>query len=102
MDFSDDLIRAALELMGFVTANGLPWTCSDETLLMLLQLNPSLPMDTPRGKGRALLVIDPGEDHHLLWTVALDETGEIWTFPNPEVRLQPNQTFGVRLEKDLQ
>lgn len=61
---------------------------------MILQLNPTIPLDTPKGAGQALLVIDYGSEHHLMWTVAIDSTGEIWTFSNPEVRAQKNITVG--------
>ena len=68
---------------------------------MITQLNPTIPLDTPKGKGRAHLVIDYGEEHHLLWVVFLDSSGESWTFPNPQVRLRPNPTMGVRDEKEV-
>jgi hypothetical protein len=61
---------------------------------MIIQLNPSVPLDTPKGKGQALFLIDYGCEHHLMWTVALDDNGEIWTFSNPEVRAQKNITMG--------
>lgn len=64
--------------------------------MTILQLNPSVPLDTPLGKGHAILVIDYGEDHHLIWTVVIDETGEIWSFPNPRVRAQQNMTMERR------
>jgi len=60
----------------------------------LLQLNPTIPLDTPKGSGQALLVIDYGPEHHLLWVVAIDETREIWTWANPEVRARVNPTMG--------
>ena len=61
---------------------------------MILQLNPTIPMETPKGNGIAWLVIDYGEEHNLLWTVAIDETGEIWTFQNLDVRALKNITMG--------
>jgi hypothetical protein len=64
---------------------------------MITQLNPPIPLSTPKGDGYALLVIDYGQEHHLLWTVAIDATGEIWTFANPEVRAQKNVTMGRTL-----
>ena len=60
---------------------------------MIKQLNPTIPVTTPKGKGQALALIDYGSEHHLFWTVAIDETGEIWTFPNPKVRAQKNITM---------
>ncbi len=65
---------------------------------MILQLNPPLPLETPKGKGWAHLVIDYGQEHHLLWTVFLDESGACWTFSNPEIKMQPNLTMGCRLQ----
>jgi hypothetical protein len=59
----------------------------------MMQLNPSIPVSTPVGNGYAFMVIDYGEDHHLLWTVAIDQTGEIWTYSNPHVRVRPNVTM---------
>ena len=61
---------------------------------MMLQLNPPIPVDTPRGKGLAHLVLDPGVEHHLQWVVFIDETRECWTFQNPEIRIQANPTMG--------
>lgn len=64
----------------------------------MLQLNPPLPLVTPRGKGMAVLVNDPGTENHLEWTVLLDN-GEVWTFQNPDVRAQENQTAGRPIPK---
>jgi hypothetical protein len=59
------------------------------------QLDPSLPMSVEgRGDGYAIAVIDYGPEHHLIWVVAIDATGEIWSAPNPSVRMQPNWTMG--------
>lgn len=61
---------------------------------MLLQLNPPIPLETPKGKGFAHIVIDYGQEFDLLWVVFIDETRECWTFKNPEVKIQSNITFG--------
>jgi len=62
---------------------------------MLTQLNPPIPMTIEgKGKGYAIAVIDYGLEHHLMWVVALDEDGSIWTAANPSVRLQTNWTAG--------
>jgi hypothetical protein len=57
------------------------------------QLNPTIPMVSPKGKGYAIGVIDYSTEHHICWVVAQD-SGEIWTWQNPEVRLQSNVTMG--------
>ena len=63
---------------------------------MILQLSPTVPLDTPRGPARAHLVIDYGEDHHLYWVCFIDATGECWTFANGQVKLRENPTMAVR------
>ena len=64
---------------------------------MILQLSPSIPLVTPHGKGYALFLINPSDDHNLQWVVAQDD-GEIWTWQNPQVRMQPNVTMGRTLD----
>jgi hypothetical protein len=61
---------------------------------MMIQLNPTVPLWTPKGAGFAHFVIDMGQEHHLMWVVFIDETGECWTFANPEVRIQYNISMG--------
>jgi hypothetical protein len=61
---------------------------------MLLQLNPTVPLLTPKGKGTAWFVIDCGMENNLRWVVAQDDTGEIWTWGNQDVRARQNTTEG--------
>ncbi len=60
----------------------------------MLQLNPKVPVvvTTTDGKhknrpGEALFLWPVSPEHHVLWGVAFDDTGEIWWVPNPEVRV---------------
>ena len=61
---------------------------------MILQLNPTIPLTTPKGNGLAVALIDYGEDHDLKWVVIQDGTGEIWTWNNDKVRGVKNITLG--------
>jgi hypothetical protein len=63
---------------------------------MITQLNPPLPMKTPKGEGLAHFLIDYGPESNLMWVVFMDADGACWTVPNPEVRLTPNWTMGRR------
>ena len=65
---------------------------------MLTQLQPTIPLLTPKGKGFAHFVIDYSQEHDLLWVVFLDETGECWTFSNADIRLQSNFTLNRKPE----
>lgn len=62
---------------------------------MILQLNPTIWLKTPKGIGLAHFLIDYGEEHDLMWVVADDATGEVWTWSNPEVRFIPNTSLGA-------
>ena len=61
---------------------------------MMIQLNPTLPLLTPKGPALAHFLIDYGEEHHLMWVCVQDGTGEIWTWPNNKVTAQSNITMG--------
>lgn len=67
---------------------------------MMLQLKPPIPVWTSMGTGHAILVMDYSQEHHLIWTIAMDNSGEIWSLPNPEVRLQRNITMGREIDKE--
>lgn len=61
---------------------------------MIQQLNPPLPLLTPKGTAWAHLVIDYGPEADLLWVCFQDATGQCWTWRNRDVRVQPNVTLG--------
>lgn len=56
----------------------------------MLQLTPPLPLLTPKGKAFAHFVIDYSQEHDLLWVCFICDTGECWTFPNFQVRMESN------------
>jgi hypothetical protein len=65
--------------------------------MMLTQLNPPLPLLTPKGKAWAHLVIDYGPEADLMWVCFQDQDGACWTWSNRDVRIQANATLGRRL-----
>lgn len=60
----------------------------------MIQLNPSIPVETPKGTGQAIVLIDYSSEHDLYWVVFLDDSRECWTFSNRDIRAQPNITLG--------
>ena len=60
---------------------------------MMLQLNPPMPLETPKGRAFAHVLLDYGPEFDLIWVCFIDDTGESWCFRNPEVRIQKNLTF---------
>ena len=67
---------------------------------MITQLNPAIPVSCPKGKGLAWLVIDYGIEHDLMWTISIDDTGEIWTFNNKLVRALKNITMNRKFDNN--
>lgn len=47
-------------------------------------------------KGWAYGWEQPGIDSHRIWVVVLDETGEVLDVPQPEIRVDPNWSYGRR------
>ncbi len=60
----------------------------------MLQLDPPLPVTTPKGSALAHVLIDYGPEHNLLWVCFQDATGECWTWANKDIRAQVNITMG--------
>ena len=60
---------------------------------MMLQLDPPLPLDTPKGSALAHVLIDYGPEADLIW-VCFQDNGECWSWRNSEVRAQRNITMG--------
>jgi len=64
---------------------------------MYTELKQSLPVHViDKGDGYAIAVIDYGQEHDLIWVVVLNESGEIWSVRNQEVRVKSNWTMGRR------
>lgn len=61
---------------------------------MIIQIDPALPVETPKGKALAHFLIDYGPEHHLLWVCFQNEGGECWTWPNPDIKAESNPTMG--------
>ena len=60
---------------------------------MMLQLDPALPVVTPKGKVIAHVMIDYGVEADLIWVV-FQEDGECWCWRNQDIRAEKNITFG--------
>ena len=64
---------------------------------MILQLNPVIEVDTPKGRGHAEFLLDYGPEADLLWVVVMRDTGEIWTLRNADLRATANVSIGRKL-----
>lgn len=69
---------------------------------MMIQLNPAIPVTTPKGDGYAQFLLDYSSEFDLHWVVFLDESGECWTFNNKDIRAQKNITLGRACPKPFE
>ena len=65
---------------------------------MILQLNPTIPVITPKGRAQAVFVIDYGPEHDLIWVCFLDANGECWSYRNADIRAEKNITMGRKYD----
>ena len=66
----------------------------------MLQLKPSIPvLVVGKGEGEAIAWFDYSKEDHLMWLVAMDNTGEVWLVPNPKIRLLENYSVGRTVKK---
>jgi hypothetical protein len=63
-------------------------------MTMILQLNPPIPVVTPRGKGIAHFLLDYGMETSSLWGVFDNISGQMWWTTNEQVRAQRNISMG--------
>jgi hypothetical protein len=60
---------------------------------MILELTQLLWLKTPKGEGVARFLIDYGPEADLMWVV-IQDSGELWTWSNLDVRASPNISLG--------
>ena len=67
--------------------------------MFILEVKNNIEVETPRGKGRVLYITEYGMEIEKMFTVAIDESGEIWEFTNRDIRMVSNLTFGRKLPR---
>lgn len=61
---------------------------------MILEITQLIWLQTPKGQGIAKFLIENGPESDLMWVCFIQETKEIWTFSNWDVRVSDNVTLG--------
>jgi hypothetical protein len=67
---------------------------------MILQLDPAIQVETPLGRGHAILIIDYGMHQNTCWVVALADNGVVKHFDCNDIIMATNYTYGMNLRKN--
>jgi len=67
---------------------------------VIYELRQVIWLDTPKGQALAKFLVDRGVDSDNEWICFINETGEIWSFDNSDVRVCKSYTLGRRASWD--
>lgn len=62
---------------------------------MILQLDPTIFVDTPLGKGHTIFIIDYGMHQNTCWVVALEKDGVVKHFDCNDIIICTNFTYHI-------
>ena len=60
---------------------------------MIFEPSNRIDVSTPKGDGIIWLVTDYGHETDTIYTVIINETGELWQFIHKDIIVKPNITF---------
>ena len=66
---------------------------------MIHEFTNRIEVTTPKGDGVILYMLDYGHETDTIYTVILNDTGEMWQYCHKDIIVKPNITF-KRYEKD--
>ena len=64
---------------------------------MIYEPSNRIGVKTPKGDGVIWLVTDYGHETDTIYTVIVDETGELWQFIHKDIKVKSNITYGRSL-----
>lgn len=67
---------------------------------MILQLNPSILVETPLGQGQAIFIVDYGMHQNSCWIVAINDNGIVKHFDSNDIIISTNYTYHMNMQKN--
>jgi len=65
---------------------------------MIIQLNPTIHVNTPLGRGHAIFLIDYGMHQNTCWVVTLETNGVVKHFDCNDIIICTNYTYKINSE----
>jgi hypothetical protein len=60
---------------------------------MIYEFRNRIEVTTPKGDGIILYMIDYGHETDTIYTIIINETGELWQYTHSQLIVKPNITF---------
>ena len=60
---------------------------------MIYEPSNRLDVTTPKGDGVVFYLIDYGHESDTIYTIIINDTGELWQFTHKDIIVKPNITF---------
>lgn len=67
---------------------------------MILQLDPTIYVDTPLGRGHAIFLIDYGMHQNSCWVVTMESNGIVKHFDSNDIIICTNFTYHINEERN--
>jgi hypothetical protein len=64
-----------------------------QLLIMIHEFTNRIEVITPKGDGIILYLIDYGHETDTIYTIIINETGQLWQFTHKDIIVKPNITF---------
>jgi hypothetical protein len=61
--------------------------------MMIYEPSNRLEVSTPKGDGVVFYLIDYGHESDTIYTIIINDTGELWQFCHKDIIVKPNITF---------
>lgn len=68
---------------------------------MILQLSPTILVETPLGRGHAIFVLDYGMHQNSCWIVALQKNGIVKHFDCNDIIVSTNYTYSINTDRNI-
>jgi hypothetical protein len=65
---------------------------------MIYELTNRIEVSTPKGDGVILYLIDYGHETDTIYTVIINNSGEMWQFTHKDIKVKSNITFNRNIK----
>jgi len=68
--------------------------------MIVYEPNNRVDVTTPKGDGVIWMVMDYGHESDTIYTIILNDSGQMWQYTHKDIRVKNNITFNRVIQKD--